>query len=57
MNIKPTTFFSSIHFMYTLLNFRTLIMMIMIMMIMIIIRRMATTKPAALTAEAKIISS
>jgi hypothetical protein len=29
----------------------------MIMMIMIIIRRMATTKPAALTAEAKIISS
>jgi len=44
----PATFFSAIHCMYTLLNFRSLVMLIMIvMMIMIIILRMTATKSAA----------
>jgi hypothetical protein len=48
LNVNPTTFFSAIHCMYTLLNFRSLVMMFMIvMMIMIIILRMTTSKLAA----------
>jgi len=45
LNIRPITPFSVIHFMYTLLNFRTLVIMIMIlMMILIIIIIIMTTK-------------
>ena len=44
--------------MFTLLNFRTLVIMIMIvMMIMIIILRMATTKSAAAASTTKLFSS
>jgi len=46
----PATFFSAIHCMYTLLNFRSLVMIIMT--IMIIILRMTATKSAAAAAAA-----
>jgi hypothetical protein len=46
----PATFFSAIHCMYTLLNFRSLVMIIMT--IMIIILRMTATKSAAAAAPA-----